>query len=1114
MAPPPKKKYSMLNQRDHVLKRPGLYIGSIQPDELQTWVLSGVGSMNKEDLIVCPGLLKIVDEILVNALDHCVRLIEKGSTRPVKDIRVTISKETGEISVLNSGEGVDVFMDDEHGIYIPEMIFGNLLSGSNFDDTEEKTVGGQNGIGSKAANIYSEWFEIETIDYDRKLIYTQRFEDNLGVKHPPTVKKSSKVPYTKISFLPDYKRFGYPDGKLSPDMYRIFEKRVYDLCACTPSNVKVFFNGVYLPFKDSDKYIEMYIGTNKENPRASHGEARWEVIASARHPDSPGFEQVSFVNGINTYYGGKHVDYISNQICKKMADMIMAKRKIKNIRPAQVKDNMFLYVKCTIVNPSFDSQSKERLTTISSKFGSKCEIPEKFIEKLYKTTDIADMVTKVNEAIDSKNMAKTDGKKQNTIRGIPKLQDAIWAGTSKSEKTTLILCEGDSAATFCTSGLAVVGRNEYGVFPLRGKVLNVNDASSDKIANNAEIANLKKILGLVNGMKYDKTSELATLRYGRIMILTDADVDGSHIKGLIFNMFMSMWPTLYKKDGFLCTMLTPIVKVTKGKSVKEFYNMRDYEEWKAIVSAESGWVHKYYKGLGTSSANEARDLFKGFNCVDYIHDEKSDSSMNLAFHKKNADERKAWISSFDKNTQMVIGPEQKSVSYDDFIHKELLDFAVYSVDRAIPSLVDGMKRSTRKILFSAFKRNLTKEIKVAQFSGYVSENSCYHHGEASLQSSIIGMAQNYVGSNNINMFMPSGQFGTRIQGGKDAASPRYIFTYLNPTTRLIFPKEDDIILEFLEDDGTVVEPTFYMPIIPMILVNGCCGVATGFSTSIPSYSPLDLIDRIECILENEEADLEPLVPWYKGFRGMISSNENDKKFMSKGIWNRLSTVRLEITELPVGMWTNDYIEFLEKFIDTSPDILKDFQSHHTDELIKFVLTFQKKEILDNLCDDVDKLETTFKLVSTACMSQTNMHLFDENMKVTKFNDPRDIIRAYFPIRLDGYKRRKEAQLTKMDSEIKLLLSKVRFIQDVVDEVIIIANTPIMEITSLLEVENYEKVNGSYDYLISLPIRKLTMEEKTMLENSLDEMMKARDTLYNTNEKSIWKHELDELRKKI
>jgi DNA topoisomerase-2 len=187
--------------------------------------------------------------------------------------------------------------------------------------------------------------------------------------------------------------------------------------------------------------------------------------------------------------------------------------------------------------------------------------------------------------------------------------------------------------------------------------------------------------------------------------------------------------------------------------------------------------------------------------------------------------------------------------------------------------MDGLKISLRKILFSAFKKNLKTEIKVAQFSGYVSEHSGYHHGEASLNAAIVGMAQNFVGSNNINLFEPNGQFGTRLQGGKDSASERYIFTQLNRITRFIFRAEDDAVLTYLDDDGQSVEPIFYVPVIPMVLVNGVKGIGTGFSTDIICYNPQQIIDYIKYKLTPASApalvSAPTINPFYKNFKGTI-----------------------------------------------------------------------------------------------------------------------------------------------------------------------------------------------------------------------------------------------------
>jgi DNA topoisomerase-2 len=298
--------------------------------------------------------------------------------------------------------------------------------------------------------------------------------------------------------------------------------------------------------------------------------------------------------------------------------------------------------------------------------------------------------------------------------------------------------------------------------------------------------------------------------------------------------------------GFIGFMNTPILKARKGNQELVFYNNGEYETWKTEgqqTGSLDGWKIKYYKGLGTSTGKEFREYFEKKKIVGFEHSEKSDDAIDMVFNKKRADDRKDWLKLYDRKT--YLDTSKTNVSYEEFINREFIHFSKYDCDRSIPNLMDGLKISLRKILFSAFKKNLTSEIKVAQFSGYVSEHSGYHHGEASLNAAIVGMAQNFVGSNNINLFMPNGQFGTRLQGGKDSASERYIFTQLNKITRTLFPQVDDPILNYLNDDGQPVEPVFYAPIVPMILINGSKGIGTGFSTDIMCYNPLQIIQYFD-----------------------------------------------------------------------------------------------------------------------------------------------------------------------------------------------------------------------------------------------------------------------------
>ena len=502
---------------------------------------------------------------------------------------------------------------------------------------------------------------------------------------------------------------------------------------------------------------------------------RWEVgavLASHLYSDEEGLPEekhISFVNGILTKKGGKHVETVARNVLKDFCDA--AEKKKVAIKPAQLKDAVVFFVNATIVNPSFDSQTKETLTTPASKFGSQFKPTSKFVDSLVKI-GLLEEAQSILEAKAAKEAKKTDGTKKKTLRGMPKLVDALHAGTTKSNECTLILTEGDSAATSAIAGLKVVGRELWGVFPLKGKLLNVRDISQEKFSKNEELTAIKKILGLEQKKKYKDTK---TLRYGRIMVMADQDLDGSHIKGLLMNLFHSEWPDLMK-SGFICSLATPLLKATKKQITINFYSIQEFDKWKAqLQDSSKSWHLKYYKGLGTSTPEEAQEWFKNLHEVKYQFDDETDESFSLAFNKKRSDDRKNWLSTYDPK-RMLITKEGGKVDYTRFIHDELIHFSNADNIRSLPSIMDGLKPSQRKILFGCFKRNLKAEIKVAQLAGYVSEHAAYHHGEASLHGAIINLAQTFVGANNINILVPKGQFGSRLQGGKDSASPIYLYT--------------------------------------------------------------------------------------------------------------------------------------------------------------------------------------------------------------------------------------------------------------------------------------------------------------------------------------------------
>lgn len=1126
--------YQKLSQREHVLTRAGMYIGDIKKNTEELWVLDNNNKMVKKFVEYSPGFMKIFDEVLSNATDHAIR----DST--VSKIEVNYSKETGEISVSNNGSGVPVVLHKDHNIYVPELIFGHMLSGSNYNDNDNRTTVGTNGLGIKTCNIFSKKFIVETVDSENKKKFIQEYSNNMSDKTKPKITSAANTKsYTKITFIPDYKRFSMKN--LEDDTILLIKKRVYDCIANTKSNVNLYLNGEKLKGKSFIDYIKYYFDDSKiiseQNIQTIKGtEFIWEyAIVPSEH-----YEQISFVNGNCTYLGGKHVDYILYQIINKIKELLETKKKLKDVKPNFIKDKFCLFLKATVINPSFNSQTKETLTTQVKDFGCKVEVTESFINKIYKSS-IIDEIVAFCKLKESSNLAKiSDGKKVNKVY-IPKLEDAIWAGTAKSDQCTLILTEGDSAKTFAMWGRAIIGPEKYGVFSLKGKLLNIRDATMSQLINNEEINNIKQILGLKEKKVYTDTKEL---RYGRIMLLTDSDVDGSHIKALVINFIHSGWESLLKiKPNFIQTFKTPIVKAIKGKETKEFFTEQDYHLWLQGNNTKNYKIN-YYKGLGTSTKDDAKNLFKRFDelIVNYYHkDNKCDESILLAFdkdknqnnkvkikdtnsdvsdvvHVKCTDQRKAWLANYDKD--IYIDVKENVVSYQDIINKELIHFSIYDNTRSIPSICDGLKPSQRKILYYMLHNNVNVSMKVAQLSGKISSDTSYHHGEASLEGAIVGLAQNFIGTNNINLLYPDGNFGSRLLGIKDAASARYIKTRLSDITPLIFNKLDVGLLNYLKDDGIQIEPEWYLPIIPMVLVNGCDGIGTGYSTSIPPYNPTDLINNILRVMDDKEP--LPLIPFYRNFNGeLIKDTSKENTFITKGKYVRLSETQIKVTELPIGCWVTVYKEFLESLVEQNNKkevtktkkkfILKNIENRTADEddAICFLIEFKNSEDLDLLIKS-NTLEKELKL--TKSVNTNNMHVFSDNLILTKYTNPNDILLDWYDQRLEYYQKRKDFLTKKYMDELIILKSKIRFITEYIDKIIDINKKSKEYITNLLKEKKYYQVEGSYDYLLNLPIYALSEERINLLEKQVQNKQAELDYITNKTDKDLWRVDLEELHK--
>ena len=1117
------QQYQKKTDKQHILDNPDTYIGSIENVVQNCYIYDEDNKkIISKEMNYIPGLYKLFDEGIVNCRDHVVRMDqkindEKGEVKnyPVSRIDVEFNDD-GSITMLNDGNGIDIEKHPEYDIWIPEMVFGHLRTSTNYDKTEKKIVGGKNGFGFKLVLIWSTIGSIETVDHIRKLKYTQTFENNLDIINKPKITKCSAKPYTKITFKPDYKRFGIEN--LSNDMKQLFIKRVYDIAAITKKNIKINCNKKLLNIKTFQQYIDLYIGSKDTHERVyEETNDRWNYAVCM----SPTYEynHISFVNGIYTSKGGKHVEYLTNQITKKIIAYIEKKKKI-TVNANAIKEQLMVFIRCDIENPSFDSQTKDYMNTPSNKFGSTCNIPDKIIDKIAKL-GVVESACAISEIKDNKAAKKTDGNKAKNIRGIPKLIDANWAGTSKSTQCTIIFCEGDSAKAGIVSGLSSEDRNVFGVYPMKGKILNVRGELSKKILENKEIIEIKKILGLEANKEYNEDN-LKKLRYGKVLFMTDQDLDGSHIKGLCINLFQCQWSKLSKIKDFIGFMNTPILKAKKGNQTKIFYNDGEYAKWKEGRTDLNSWKIKYYKGLGTSTGTEFKEYFKEKKIVYFNHENIScDDAIDMVFNKKRADDRKEWLG--DYNRDLYLDTNVTNVSFKDFIDKEMIHFSKYDCDRSIPNIMDGLKISLRKILYSGFKKNLTQEIKVAQFSGYVSEHSGYHHGEASLNAAIVGLAQNFVGSNNINLFVPNGQFGTRLQGGKDSASERYIFTLLNKITRTIYNPSDDAILQYLDDDGQLVEPIYYSPIIPMLLVNGSKGIGTGFSTEIPCYNPSDLIEYLRNKLKNntEECDSMDFIPYYEGFKGTIHK-QGSNKFLVCGKYSVLSENKVRVTELPVGYWTEDFKQHLDNLasnVDKNgkkiTPIVKEIDDMSKTTNVDIIITFTEHDRLkileSNTCDNgCNALEKLLKLFTT--ISITNMHVFDANEKLKKYSRVNDIINDYYDVRLEMFDKRKNYIIDYLTNELNILDNKKRYIGELLEDTLILKKKKKEDIIQELEQRGYSKIKDDedYKYLLKMSMDSVSEENVEKLNNEHKKKSEDLERIKSTSIQDMWLSELDTL----
>lgn len=1103
--------YKSLTEIQHALQRPDTLIGSVIHSTHKNERVVEDKYIVQKDVDYAPGLIRLFVEILSNVIDNKWRSDQMGIE--CKQFRVTVNKETGVTSVWNDGNTIPV--EKKGDVYLPQTIFGQFRTSSNYDDEEKRKTSGRNGLGSKVVNIFSTSFTFKTFDRHTNKNYSQKWTDNMTSVNLPRLSDTKKKPYTLIEWIPDFKRFGV-EG-YTDDIIALYQKYTYD--AVMISGLTGSFNGERVPIKKLSDYAKLYSQPEGDATvyRSVSLESKDSKVIVCPSPNGS-YGHISFVNGIQTRKGGVHVDTWNEVIFRPLVNRINKKFKTKFMITDILKYfNVFLVSE--IDNPSFSSQTKEKLTAPRV---DELKVPDSVVSKFLKW----DFMDDIQDVVDIKKftqLKKGDGKKSKTIK-VEGYDRANKSGGSQSCDCTLILSEGLSAKTYAVDGIGSCGlygkkgRDWFGVYALRGKVKNVSDLDPSNIEGNKIISHIIKIVGLKYNIDYSVDSNYQSLNYGRIVILCDADLDGIHIKGLIINYLVTLYPSLVTRSGFLQSMETPITKVsckTPPNRDIVFYDINKYNQYQREHRENIKSV-KYYKGLGASTKKEIKETF-GKYMISYDHDVGAKAMLNVAFGKKQANTRKTWLSNYkikidseSKDASKYVdddkgGTESKNVTMtiSDFINNVFILYSREDCHRSIPCVWDGLKESQRKILYSIFKKNLihtSKTMKVAQLAGYIAEQSGYHHGENNLMETLVKMAQEFPGRNNIPYLYQDGQFGTRTEGGKDSANGRYIFTRLRAIISKIYRKEDFGVYSYIKDDGVSVEPEYYIPIIPTILVNGItAAIGTGWSCTVPNYNPGDIIDWIREWCDNRDPQMT-MEPWFKGFTGTVSVD--GAKITTTGVFKietKRGIDRCIITELPVNVWTVTYKEFLEKLVETRK--IKSFDNHSTPDTVSFTLipipnssfTFTHKNL---------RLEDT--------LSTSNMYAFTGCDELVHFSTVYDILHKFCEKRIDTYTTRKAYIIKEYRVKLLRLTNKYTFVKMVYSGKIKVFKTPVDEVIKRLKEEKLVEMDGSYKYLLGIPISAFTTEEISDLHEHIVKLEGMIRDVSSTSEISMWTKELDEL----
>ena len=1172
--------------REHIYNITDTYAGSDEKMARDERVLDLENNMFKIEEITLPEAVeRIFIEISSNAGDNVARSLRAG----VDPGEVTILMDRYTISVRNGGIPIPIEIHSQYGIWAPQLIFGILHSSSNYDKNKVRTECGRNGYGAKLTNIFSKQFMVTVGDPHNSKWYRQIWQENMTIVSEPEIKDYTGPAFVEVVYKMDFERFGYT--QYPDEAFGLYARHAADMSFT--GKVPVSFNGTKFHVQDALDYAKLYLGEEATSnsfiyymwPKGTETYFKKGVEYSKTKGVVPEVEvcvvdtpdtaiSVSFANGMWTRQGGVHADAAFKAVASGIVDTINSGKLVKEkkgrkfkLNLGDVKKHVSMFLTCWVPNPKFDSQSKKVLRTPAPKIN----IDKKLLEPIMKWNLVHRLYAEL-EAKHYKVLSKSDGKKKRYLSEVNG-KDANFAGTAKSHMCTLYIVEGGSAGGFAEEMMCLFekGRDVMGIFPLRGKPLNVMNAPAQQIAENNEILELKKMVGLRENVDYLDPENMATLRYGKIMVMPDSDVDGKHILGLVINLFHCRYPSLLAR-GYVNYLRTKIIDVRKGNRYFKFYTNNEYEEWRDQNPDYKTWTHNYYKGLGTSETSDIEEEFRSPRIVSCIYDDLAPVCISKAFDKDMADQRKEWIKEWHPDFSVE---EMDMQPISAFINHELIQFSVADLGRSLPRFMDGLKTTQRKIIWGCMKKWKAKvgsekatKIKVVNLGAYVSDITSYHHGDKSINDTIIKMAQDHVGANNMNYLCPHGQFGTRDEKGKNAAAPRYIFTKPTWWWSYIYKKEDMSILEMVIDEGIETEPVTFLPIIPMQLVNGCHGIGTGHSTFIPNHNPLDICNWL--INKINGKPLEPVVPWYKGFAGTIevkvrAKKKKDKKGSDKSVESSMDTTQqseTSVDNLSGDYNTNDdldddnaeleeddvvFIDNNTKYTMITKGVFEEVGNKRkkivitelpigrgTNEYEKWLLRMRADKMLSNVAVQSVKngvyMEITGlknptyrKLRLQRSFGLSNMVLLDNNNRPIKYSSTLEILESFYVLRLPYYEMRRQNIIAEIGERIQYLNNKIRFIRSVIAGHELVQINPQISISEAVNnncilvmnrkksdiVPQMEALHFSSDLLKKVTLYNCTYEEVQAAQEELEKLETEKADKEAITSKELWLHDIEE-----